>query len=157
MIGMDNRLKATGAPAYAKVSDTAVTNANNNMIASAAGAGRAAAQKMSGRGMSAGRGQQARADRAQNTATIKGYLGAAKNDMAASQTNQQIDSAYDNMRADNALSSKGMLDGLRSAMYDKGSIGQAGDMTAISGQNAIRSASVGLDKAGMIRGLLSGL
>ena len=78
MIGMDNKLKATGAPAYAKVSDTAVTNANNNIIAGTAGIDRAAAQKMGGRGMSAGRGQQARADRAQNSATIKGYVGRNK-------------------------------------------------------------------------------
>ena len=154
MIGMDNKLKATGAPAYAKVSDTAVTNANNNIIAGTAGAGRAAAQKMGGRGMSAGRGQQARADRAQNSATIKGYVGATKNDMAASQTNQAIDSAYDNMRANSAMASNGLLSGLRSGMYDQGMIGQTGDMTAMSGQNFVRSASIGLDKAALLKHLM---
>ena len=150
MIGMDNKLKASGAPAYAKVSDTAVTNANNNIIASSAGAGRAATQKMGGRGMSMGRGQQARADRAQQDATIKGYLGAARNDMAASQQNAAIDSAYDNMRQNSMVNNQGLLSG----QMDQSMLGQAGDMRGLSGQNFVNSASIGLDKAALLKHLM---
>ena len=154
MIGMDNKLKASGAPAYAKVSDTAVTNANNNIMANSAGAGRAATQKMGGRGMSMGRGQQARADRAQQDATIKGYLGAARNDMAASQQNAAIDSAYDNMRQNSMVNTQGLLSGLRNGQMDQSMLGQAGDMMGMSGQNFVNSASIGLDKAALLKHLM---
>lgn len=155
MIGQDNKLKSMGAPAYAKVSDTAVTNANNNIMAGSAGAGRAAAQKMGGRGMSAGRGQQARSERAQDDATIKGYLGSAKNDMAASSQNAAIDSAYDNMRAGNAVNTQGLLSGLRQGQADNSMLGQSGNMDSLSGQNYQTSASMKLDKSAMLRHLMS--
>ena len=157
MIGMDNKLKSSGAPAYAKVSDTAVTNANNNMIASTAGAGRAAQQKMGGRGMSAGRGQQARSERAQDDATIKGYVGAAKNDMAASQTNAAIDSAYDNMRANNQLGTQGMLAGLRNAQAANSMIGgqHTADYANMSVGNWQQSSQHKLDRTPLLRYLTS--
>lgn len=155
MIGMDNKLKSSGAPAYAKVSDTAVTNANNNIMASQAGSGRAAAQKMGGRGMSAGRGQQARSERAQDDANVKGYLGSAKNDMAASQQNAAIDSAYDNMRANRSVNTQGLLAGLRQGQADGSMIGSTGNMDSFSGQQYQTSASMKLDKTPMLRYLMS--
>ena len=154
MIGMDNKLKSSGAPAYAKVSDTAVTNANNNIVANTAGAGRAAAQKMGGRGMSSGRGQQARAYRAQQDATIKGYLGSAKNDMAASQQNSAIDSAYDNMRQNSMVNTQGLLSGLRNGQMDQSMLGQQGDMMGQGSANWQRHQSIGLDRPALIRGLM---
>ena len=156
MIGMDNKLKASGAPAYAKVSDTAVTNANNNLIAGAAGAGRAAQQKMGGRGMSAGRGQQARADRAQDSATIKGYLGAATNDMKQSSTNAMIDSAWDNQRKNNALANQGLLRGLQAGQYGLSQLGMGGNMDDMSYKNFQTSADMGFDKLSLARYLTQG-
>tara|TARA_E500000081_G_C6126746_1_gene351217 strand:- start:532 stop:1014 length:483 start_codon:yes stop_codon:yes gene_type:complete len=156
MIGMDNKLKSSGAPAYAKTSDTAVTNANNNIIAGAAGAGRAAQQKMGGRGMSAGRGQQARADRAQDSATIKGYLGAATNDMKQSSLNATIDSAWDNQRKNNDLTTDGLLRGLQSSQYGVGQLGMGGNMDSQSNNAYLQSSAMGFDKLSLARYLTQG-
>lgn len=151
MIGMDNKLKSSGAPAYAKTSDTAVTNANNNLIASSAGAGRATAQKMSGRGMSAGRGQQARAARAQDSATVKGYLGAATNDMKQASLDATIDSAWDNQRRNNAVTTSGLLSGLQATQAGVGQLGSLGNMDNMSNNAFLKSSDIGFDKLSLAR------
>lgn len=116
-IGIDNRLKSQTAPAYQapRVSDAKVQFANNNMIGASAGAGRAAQQGMAGKGMSAGRGQAARGQRAQDKATIQGYMGAAKNSMDASQANASMQLAADNMHQMAKIGDQGLLNGLSDA------------------------------------------
>jgi hypothetical protein len=156
MIGMDNKLKSSSAPAYMKTSDTAVTNANNNIIAGAAGAGAVAAQKMGGRGMSRGKGSQARAGRAQDSATVKGYLGAATNDMKQASLNSVVDSQWNNKLKNNSLATQGLLQGLQSSQYGMGQLGQGGNMDALSGQNFQSGASIGFDKLSLARYLTQG-
>ena len=139
---MDNKLKATGAPAYAKVSDTAVTNANNNIIAGTAGAGRAAAQKMGGRGMSAGEASKP-ADRAQNSATIKGYVAQQRMTWLLLRPTKRL-ILLTTTCGQTVLWPVTVFADL--SWLDQGMIGQTGEVTAMSGQNFVRSASIGLDK-----------
>jgi len=120
MIGMDNKLKSFSAPAYMKTSDTSLTNLQNNLTASAKGSGQAAMQKMGGRGMSAGRGQEARGERAQQDADIKAGLAAGKVGQQASQADSQIDLAYNNAIKNNMQNANGLLDGLRQGQQNQG-------------------------------------
>ena len=114
MIGMDNKLKSFEPPAYMKTSDTALTNMQNNMTAGAKGADRAAAQKM------AGRGQQARADRAQQTADIEGAVKAGQAGMKAASADSAMANAYDNAIKTGTQNSMGLLDGLRNQQQNQG-------------------------------------
>lgn len=120
MIGMDNKLKSFEPPAYMKTSDTALTNMQNNITAGAKGAGRAATQKMAGRGMSAGRGQQARAGRAQQTADIEGAVKAGQAGMKAASADSAMANAYDNAMKTGMQNSTGLLDGLRNQQQNQG-------------------------------------
>lgn len=120
MIGMDNRLKSFEPPAYMKTSDTALTNMQNNLTAAQKGSGRAAMQKMGGRGMSMGKGQQARADRTQQTADIQAGLASGKIGQQAAQADNEISLAYNNAIKNNMQNSEGLLDGLRQGQQNQG-------------------------------------
>jgi hypothetical protein len=137
MIGMDNKLKSFEPPAYMKTSDTALTNMQNNITAGAKGAGRAAAQKMAGRGMSSGRGQQARADRAQQTADVEGAIKSGQAGMKAASADAAMANAYDTGVKQSMLGSSGMLDGLRSQGSGfESAYGQASNAMTGLGNNA---------------------
>lgn len=120
MIGMDNRLKSYEPPAYMKTSDTKLTNLQNNLTASSKGSGRASMQKMGGRGMSAGRGQQARGDRAQESADIQSGLAAGKVGQQAAQADNEMSLSYNNAIKNNMQNSEGLLDGLRQGQQNQG-------------------------------------
>lgn len=120
MIGMDNRLKSFEPPAYMKTSDTKLTNLQNNLTASAKGSGRASMQKMAGRGMSAGRGQQARGERAQQDADIKAGLAAGKVGQQAAEADNEMSLAYNNAIKNNMQNAEGLLDGLRQGQQNQG-------------------------------------
>lgn len=137
MIGMDNKLKSFSAPAYMKTSDTSLTNLQNNLTASAKGSGQAAMQKMGGRGMSAGRGQEARGERAQQAADINAGLAAGKAGQQASQADNQIDLAYNNAIKNNMQQSTGLLSGLRQGQASNNlAYGQAGNALTSMGNGA---------------------
>lgn len=120
MIGMDNKLKSFEPPAYMKTSDTKLTNMQNNLTASQKGSDRAGMQKMGGRGMSMGKGQQARADRAQQTADIQAGLAAGKVGQQAAQADNEMALAYNNAIQNNMQNSEGLLDGLRQGQQNQG-------------------------------------
>ena len=79
-------------PAYSPmmklVDQGAVDDVNNNVLAGAAGSGRMAMQDMAGRGLSAGRGQQARADMAQRKTPWPTLQQASQNNQQADQQNK---------------------------------------------------------------------
>jgi hypothetical protein len=136
-LGMDNKLKSFEAPAYMKTSDTKLTGLQNNLNASTKGAGQAAMQKMGGRGMSRGRGQEARGERAQNTANIKGALAAGKVGQQASQADNETDLAYNNAIQNNMQQSDGLLNGLSQGRADgQHAYGQASNSLTGLGNNA---------------------
>lgn len=119
MIGMDNRLKSFEPPAYMRTSDTKITNMQNNLTAAQKGSDRASMQKMAGRGMSAGRGQQARGERAQQDADVKGGLAAGKVAQQAAQADNEMSLAYNNAIKNNMQNSEGLLDGLRQGQQNQ--------------------------------------
>jgi hypothetical protein len=121
-LGIDNKLKSSmtpslspKAPSYPQIGDRTVSNANNNIMAGAAGNNRMAQQAMAGRGMSSGKGQDFRANVAQDDATIKAAVGAAKNTMDASSANNAARQQAEHMRKMEDLSTKGILNGLASS------------------------------------------
>jgi hypothetical protein len=137
MIGMDNKLKSFEAPAYMKTSDTALTNMQNNLTASGKGAGQAAVQKMGGRGMSRGRGHEARGERAQQDSDVKTGLAAGKIGQQASEANNNIDLAYNNAIKNNMQQSSGLLSGLRQGQAANNlAYGQASNSLTAMGNNA---------------------
>ena len=118
-LGIDNKLKSSmtpqlspKAPSYPQIGDRTVTNANNNIMAGAAGNNRMAQQAMSGRGMSSGKGQDFRANVAQDDATIKAAVGAAKNTMDASSANNAARQQAEQIRAMEDINTQGILNGL---------------------------------------------
>ena len=121
-IGIDNKLKSgmtpsmsPKAPSYPQIGDRTVANANNNVLAGAAGNKRAASQAMAGRGMSSGKGQDFRANVAQDDASIKAAVGAAKNTMDASNANNAARQNAEQIRAMEDISTQGILNGLAGA------------------------------------------
>ena len=76
-------------------------------------------QKMAGRGMSAGRGQQARGERAQQTADIQAGLAAEKAGQQAAQADNEM-LAYNNAIKNNMQNAEGLLDGLRQGQQNQG-------------------------------------
>jgi hypothetical protein len=120
MIGMDNRLKSFEPPAYMKTSDTKLTSLQNNLTASGKGAGRASMQKMGGRGMSSGRGHEARGERAQQESDINAGLAAGKVGQQASQADNEMSLSYNNAIKNNMQNSEGLLDGLRQGQQNQG-------------------------------------
>ena len=157
-VGFDNNLKSQAPRAYQapRVSDSKVQTANNNMIASSAGAGRAAQQGMGGRGMSSGRGQAARGQRAQDTATVQGYMNAARNDMDASQANASMQLAADNMHKMEQIGNQGLLNGLSDARQQKmlamGNMGA--DIYNSGNRHRLSMDSMYLDKTPLLKSLL---
>ena len=128
-IGVDNRLKSKmpsplaprtkGTPQYAPpppgISQSAVDDVNNNVMAGVAGAGRMAQQQMAGRGISAGRGQQSRADMAQAMADVQARQQAAQNEMSAAAQNNQMRYAYDTAMRGEQIQNQGLLNSLVNA------------------------------------------
>ena len=121
-LGIDNKLKSSmtpqlspKAPSYPQIGDRTVTNANNNIMAGAAGNNRMAQQAMAGRGMSSGKGQDFRANVAQDDATIKAAVGAAKNTMDASAANNAARQQAEQIRKMEDISTQGILQGLAGA------------------------------------------
>lgn len=134
-IGIDNRLKASGSllrsplapkspapqktPQYAPmppmVSQGAVDDVNNNLLAGVAGAGRMAQQQMGGRGISVGRGQQTRADMAEQMAAVKAQQQAQQNNMDAAAGNQMRRFAYDTAMRGEQIQNQGLLNSLANA------------------------------------------
>lgn len=133
MIGMDNQLKSYEPPAYMRTSDKALTDLQNNLTASGKGSGRAAQQKMAGRGMSAGKGQQARGDRAQQTADIKGGLASGEAAMKDANVNSNIANAYDMGIKNSMQGQDGLLTGLQQNKmgmgYNQGNIAGGNDIS----------------------------
>ena len=139
-IGTDNRLKSSlvsplskkpkapmktpprKTPAYSPmmklVDQGAVDDVNNNVLAGAAGSGRMAMQDMAGRGLSAGRGQQARADMAQENAVVDA-LKASQNNQQADQQNKLKKLAYDTAMKSEDLANQGLLQQLRMSGFWK--------------------------------------
>ena len=157
-IGMDNKLKSQTSPAYQapRVSDAKVQTANNNMIAASYGADRAAQQNMAGRGMSAGKGQEARGQRAQDKATIQGYMGAAKNSMDASQANASMQLAADNMHQMEKLGYQGLLNGLSDAKQNQmlANKGMSADYYDANNRHRLAMDSMYLDTRPLLQSLL---
>ena len=136
-LGMDNKLKSFEPPAYMKTSDTALTDMQNNITASTKGAGRASMQKMAGRGMSAGRGQQARSDRAQQTSDITGAVKAGQAGVQAAKADSAITNAYDTGVKQSMQGSDGLLSGLRQGQAaGSHAYGQASNSLMGMGNNA---------------------
>ena len=142
-VGMDNKLKSHSNPAYAvpRVSDKAVANYGNNMMAQHSGTNRATQQKMAGRGMSAGRGHEARGQRAEDSAQVKGYAAATKNDMAAAGTNASMAQSAEHMHEMEKLGNQGLLQGL----YDQ----RQQNMLAAKSMGADRYAAGNQHRLGM--------
>ena len=141
MIGIDNKLKSSAtpalspkAPSFPRVSDRKVTEANNNVLAGAYGTDRATQQKMAGRGMSSGRGHEARSERSQHDATIQAHLGAAGNDMDASQANANMALAYDTMRKGEDINTVGLLQGLSNSRQ-QAMLGKQSQSNQMYGEN----------------------
>ena len=118
-IGIDNKLKSSMTPslspkasAYPQIGDRTVTNANNNIMAGAAGNNRMAQQKMAGRGMSSGKGHQFRSNVAQDDATIKAGVAAGKNEMDVAMANNAARQTKEQMRAMEDINTQGILNGL---------------------------------------------
>lgn len=121
-LGIDNKLKSSmtpslspKAPSYPQIGDRTVSNANNNIMAGAAGNNRMAQQAMAGRGMSSGKGHDFRANVAQDDATIKAAVGAAKNTMDASAANNAARQQAEQIRKMEDISTQGILQGLAGA------------------------------------------
>lgn len=134
-IGTDNRLKSSlvsplrkqpkasmqnapkKTPAYAPpiqlVDQGAVDDVNNNVLAGAAGSGRMAMQNMAGRGLSSGRGHQARADMAQAMADTGASNKVAQNNEQVSQQNNLKKLAYDTAMKSEDLMNKNLLQQLK--------------------------------------------
>jgi len=140
-LGIDNKLKSSmtpslspKAPSYPQIGDRTVTNANNNIMAGAAGNNRMAQQAMAGRGMSSGKGHDFRANVAQDDATIKAAVGAAKNTMDASAANNAARQQANQIRAMEDISTQGILQGL-SSMEAMNSLNAQGRMQGITNYN----------------------
>lgn len=118
-LGIDNKLKSSmtpslspKAPSYPQIGDRTVTNANNNIMAGAAGNNRMAQQSMAGRGMSSGKGQAFRSNVAQDDATIKAGIAAGKNTMDAAMANNAARQSAQQMRDMEDINTQGILNGL---------------------------------------------
>ena len=140
-LGIDNKLKSSmtpamspKAPSYPQIGDRTVTNANNNIMAGAAGNNRMAQQAMAGRGMSSGKGHDFRANVAQDDATIKAAVGAAKNTMDVSSANNAARQQAMQIRAMEDISTKGILQGL-SSMEAMNALNAMGRMQGIQNYN----------------------
>ena len=163
-IGTDNRLKSSlvsplskkpkapmktpprKTPAYSPmmklVDQGAVDDVNNNVLAGAAGSGRMAMQDMAGRGLSAGRGQQARADMAQENAVADAALKASQNNQQADQQNKRKKLAYDTALKSEDLANQGLLQQLRMSGFGEDLARQGFEQDMIE---AKRRGQLGLD------------
>ena len=157
-VGMDNKLRSQNNSAYSapRVSDKAVANYGNNMMAMHHGTGRATQQSMGGRGMSAGRGQEARGQRAEDQAKVKGYTAAAQNAMQAASSNASMALATEQMRDMEKLGYQGLLNGLsdqrQQAMLANKS--RAADMYSAANQHRLGMDSIYLDTNPLLASLL---
>jgi hypothetical protein len=140
-LGIDNKLKSSmtpslspKAPSYPQIGDRTVSNANNNIMAGAAGNNRMAQQAMAGRGMSSGKGQDFRANVAQDDATIKAAVGAAKNTMDVSSANNAARQQSEQIRKMEDISTQGILNGLAGSQA-MNSLNRQGAMTALNNSN----------------------
>ena len=164
-IGTDNRLKSSIASPIAMqgrppmVSQGAVDDVNNNLLAGVAGAGRMARQQMGGRGISAGRGQQARADMAEQMAAVKAQQQAQQNNMDAAAGNRARQFAYDAAMRGEQIQNQGLLDSLndskRSEQMSRVNRGQALSEARRRGQFGLDQ--IYLDKTPVLQSLLQGL
>lgn len=178
-IGIDNRLKASGSllrsplapkspapqktPQYAPmppmVSQGAVDDVNNNLLAGVAGAGRMAQQQMGGRGISVGRGQQSRADMAEQMAAVKAQQQAQQNNMDAAAGNRMRRLAYDTAMRGEQIQNQGLLNSLmnagRSELLAKQGYAQNLGEAVQAGRFGLEQ--IRLDKTPLFQSLLQGL
>jgi hypothetical protein len=125
------------------MNDKAVQSMQNNQQAAGAGAGRVALSSADRSGVSRGRGQQYLADLAEAGANADANASASKTGMMAGIADANAQRAYDNTRANERLSTSGLLEGLRntSAMERLSGFGNRQDI-----QEAIRRGQFGLDQ-----------
>jgi len=172
-IGVDNRLKSKmpsplaprtkATPQYAPpppgISQSAVDDVNNNVMAGVAGAGRMAQQQMAGRGISAGRGQQSRADMAQAMADVQARQQAAQNEMSAAAQNNQMRYAYDTAMRGEQIQNQGLLSRLANAKRSEQLSNQAGaqSVSQAAARGRYGLGQIQLDKTPLFQSLLQGL
>lgn len=175
-IGVDNRLKAKMpsplapkpsapmqtpqyAPMPSMVNQGAVDSVNNNLLAGVAGAGRMAQQQMAGRGISAGRGQQARGDMAEQLASVKAQQQAQQNNMDAAAGNQMRRFAYDTAMRGEQIQNQGLLNSLVNSRRGENLAmrGYAQNLEEARRRGQLGLDQIYLDRTPLFQSLLQGL
>ena len=138
--------KQSSVPAYGymppMINDAKVSSQANNLLAGAAGAGRATMQSSDRAGVSRGRGQAFRSEMGQADADAKSQAGAAGVEMGAASANASARNAYENTMRGEQVSNQGLLNNLRnqSAMERLAKRGFGQDQ-----REAVRRGQFGLD------------
>ena len=152
-------LKTKATPAFSPmiklVDQGVVDDVNNNVLAQAAGSGRMASDSMAGRGMSAGRGQQYRADLAQGSAEADAALKADQNNQQATQQNKLKQLAYDSAMRQEDLANQGLLQQLRMGKFGESLANQgfAQDMLEAKRRGQLARDQIYTDHTPLLRGL----
>jgi hypothetical protein len=177
-IGVDNRLKQKvyrGDPPLSvpgdgssekkktyslrasQVSDSAVADQQNTILATSAGGGRLAMQGLDRAGLSRGRGHQYRADYAQGMGQAMSQLGATQVGMNAAGANAAARQAVDSEMRANDINSRGLLESLRSgaAAQNNARKGFAQDLYEANARGRMGMASLPqLDYSSILQALL---
>jgi hypothetical protein len=109
---MSGKPPSYGAPAP-RINDGAVRDMTNNQYAASGGTGQATLQGMDRAGVSRGRGQQFRADMAQEMADVSARSSAAQTERGAAMADAQSRNAYASAMRGEQLTNMGLLEGLR--------------------------------------------